>query len=309
MAGVERWYQKFEVLGEDSDTEAEAVPEVLDVQTERLLKALPPDVAESVRSTTNPRVREALLAINCFVSELHGPMEKTPARQQQLLQALSAALKSLEEGGEVETLLFRMRSVLQHPEVKAEKVEQALGACALLRGNLDKRVLLTIANASLDRLRELSASCLARICWSAASLQSGEPHEDLRRLLHSAMELAEGRLCDFGAEDASLLAWACATARPAGAQRLLLALERRLPEMDGASARIVAWALASLRPVAPCPEPVAPEAPEPPAVPDPECSDPGDFEELEAPLCFLDPRMPPQKAALASRPMTFVPVD
>eukprot|EP00439_Symbiodinium_sp_Y106_P034246 s3008_g4.t1 len=187
------WYQKFEALGEDSDTEAEAVPEVLDVQTERLLKALPPDVAESVRSTTNPRVREALLAINCFVSELHGPMEKTPARQQQLLQALSAALKSLEEGGEVETLLFRMRSVLQHPEVRAEKVEQALGACALLRGHLDKRILLTIANASLDRLRELSAPCLARLCWSAASLQSGEAHEDLRRLLHSAMELAEGR--------------------------------------------------------------------------------------------------------------------
>ena len=42
-------------------------------------------------------------------------------------------------------------------------------------------------------LRELSAPCLARLCWSAASLQSGEAHEDLRRLLHAAMELAEGR--------------------------------------------------------------------------------------------------------------------
>ncbi|CAE7243016.1 unnamed protein product, partial [Symbiodinium sp. KB8] len=135
----------------------------------------------------------ALLAINCFVSELHGPMEKTPARQQQLLQALSAALKSLEEGGEVETLLFRMRSVLQHPEVRAEKVEQALGACALLgRKHVEERILLAIAHASLDRLRELSAPCLARLCWSAASLQSGEAHEDLRRLLHAAMELAEG---------------------------------------------------------------------------------------------------------------------
>ena len=157
---------------------------------------------------------------------------------------LSTALKALEEGGEVETLLFRVCTVLRHPEISAGKVGQALGACALL-GNVDKRLVLAIAHASSDRVGELATPCLARVCWSAASLASSEVRDDALRLLRKALELAERRLADFVPEDASLLAWACATARPEGAEQLLRGLVKNNVPDSSPNGHVVSWALAS----------------------------------------------------------------
>ena len=216
MAPLERWYKKWEGLADDSDDTDSRSEYCL----EQAALKLPPDLAESLRRERNPRKRCALMAVNYFIGELHGPPQTTPSMQQRLLRALSDAMRNLEEGGEVETLLWQVRSVLLHPKVAHAKLEQAVGACALTISQFDSRLVKVILLACLDRIRDFSSASIARVCWSAACL-SDKTGDDASRLLQAALQCAEDKIQELGAEDASLLVWACETAHPSGTARFL----------------------------------------------------------------------------------------
>jgi len=215
MAPIERWYKKWEAI---EDSESEADKRELSEPVKHF-KHLPPDIATSLSQERNPEKREALLALNSFIAELHQPPQATPAQQQRLLPFLSRSLHALQEGGEVERLVWQVHAVLHHPKVSFKKLEECAGACALLQENdpVDPRLVSTILMSSRDRIDEFSASSLARTCWSAASLVSGG-NSEATLLLEKG--LAAERLTEFvpDTEDVSLvslLAWACAQPRSA----------------------------------------------------------------------------------------------
>ena len=219
MAPIERWYKKWDAL-EDSGDEAKK-PSYLPPQ--RTLKHLPADIAASVQEEQDPGKREALLALNSFIVELHNPPQPTPARQQRLLPFLSHSLKGLEEGGELERLLWQVHAVLHHPKVSHRKLEESAGACALLRDvdPIDPRLISTILRSTNERLQEFSASSLARTAWSAAVLVNSPVKSEASELLEKTLQRAEDLMTHFVAEDISLLAVACATGSPSCAPQLL----------------------------------------------------------------------------------------
>mmetsp|Transcript_133795 Transcript_133795/g.416142 ORF Transcript_133795/g.416142 Transcript_133795/m.416142 type:complete len:91 (+) Transcript_133795:193-465(+) len=87
-----------------------------------VLGSLPGEVVDAISAQPGRGRREALLALNCYVHELSGPPRRTPASQQLLLRALCGALRGLEEGGEVETLLLRLSEALRDTRVHPEHV-------------------------------------------------------------------------------------------------------------------------------------------------------------------------------------------
>lgn len=243
MDFIQRWNAKWDNLDVDSDGEDFGAAPVIDHATQEVLKSFPENVAESIARQPDRGKREALLALNCYTSELHGAPSSTPAVQQQLLGAVCDALRGLEEGGEVETLLFRLLEALSHPRVSPQHVEHAVGAMALLQPRLrDPRVTEVILRAGVRRVAEFPASCLARACWAAVALGESDAAASL---LNAAMPLAKQRAPDFAGDDVALFAWASAMARPPGAQAALLALldRARLAAPDSRDGRITAWAV------------------------------------------------------------------
>eukprot|EP00435_Cladocopium_sp_Y103_P028331 s1483_g7.t1 len=209
MAPIERWYKKWDLLKEDSaDSEQEQKQRT---ELEQVTH-LPQDIVATLNQERNPERREALLALNSFVAELHNPPRATPARQQHLLRFLSQSLRGLQEGGELERLVWQVHAVLHHPEVSHRKLEECAGACALLEETdpVDPRLTSAILSSSRDRIHEFSAASLARTCWSAASLAKFANNSEAALLLEKGLRCAEGKLADFVPEDVSLLAWACA---------------------------------------------------------------------------------------------------
>ena len=222
MAPIERWYKKWEAI-EDSESEADKRDLSEPVKH---FKHLPPDIATSLSQERNPEKREALLALNSFIAELHQPPQATPAQQQRLLPFLSRSLHALQEGGEVERLVWQVHAVLHHPKVSFKKLEECAGACALLQENdpVDPRLVSTILMSSRDRIDDFSASSLARTCWSAASLVKSGGNSEATLLLEKGLACAERMLTEFVPEDVSLLAWACA-AQPRSAAQFFAKLQ------------------------------------------------------------------------------------
>lgn len=236
MAPIERWYKKWDSLEEDSaDSEKERKLQRTELEQ---VTYLPQDIVASLNHERNPERHEALLALNSFVAELHNPPRTTPARQQHLLRFLSQSLRGLQEGGELERIVWQVHAVLHHPEVSHRKLEECAGACALLAETapVDPRLTSTILSSSRDRIHEFSAASLARTCWSAASLVKSSNNSEAALLLEKGLRCAEGKLADFVPEDVSLLAWAC-VAQPDRASNFfekLQAVARAVRETDNA---------------------------------------------------------------------------
>lgn len=243
MAGVQRWNAKWDDLEVDSDGEDTAPAPDLDQSTLDILKRFPPDVARELAQQKDPQKRDALLALNCYVCELHNTPRETPSMHQQLLGALCMAMRGLREGGENETLLVRIMEVLVHPRVDARHVEQAIGAMALMDPTArETRMVQVVLRAALQRCGEFSAQSLARACWAGATLGNSEA---TAALLYAAVPLVEKRAPDFQAADVALFAWACAVSQPPGARVALSALldGAELPLPDTRDAQVTAWAL------------------------------------------------------------------
>lgn len=243
MAPLERWYKKWETLEDDSDEQSVAKSNHAKDCGSLPLKHLPPDVAEALQQEKHPEQREALLALNSFIAELHKPPRSSPASLQRLLPFLSNSLRGLKEGGEVERLLWQVHAILHHPKVSHRKLEESAGACALcaLRdqedsatlSRLDLRLVSTILRSVTDRIHEFSACSLARTAWSAAALKHSNNSQNAHLshmhslhiqdsaslLLEKALQKAEDLLPHFVAEDISLLA-VCSTESPSGVELL-----------------------------------------------------------------------------------------
>eukprot|EP00747_Dinoflagellata_sp_TGD_P017874 gnl/TRDRNA2_/TRDRNA2_126117_c0_seq1.p1 gnl/TRDRNA2_/TRDRNA2_126117_c0~~gnl/TRDRNA2_/TRDRNA2_126117_c0_seq1.p1 ORF type:complete len:618 (+),score=95.43 gnl/TRDRNA2_/TRDRNA2_126117_c0_seq1:181-2034(+) len=247
MAGIARWYGKWDSLDVDSDGEdvQHRLP-VLDEATQEVLKTFPKDVAESVAREANPAKRDALLALNCYVCELQRIPRESPNVQQQLLSAVCQAARGLKEGGELETMLFKISDVLRHPRADPQHVEHAMGAMALMSPDMrDPRVLEVIIRSGVERIAAFSARCLARGSWSCASLLTNDTSDAAHAFLNTATALAEKRAPDFEANDVALFSWACVIGRPVAARDALRGILRsaKLPEADSQDARVTAWAL------------------------------------------------------------------
>lgn len=149
MAPIERWYKKWEDLEVEQPTESR-------------------------------EANEALLALNRFTAELQAAPEPTPLRQQRLLRSLSRALVKLEEGGEVERLLWQVQEVLKLAETS--KLEEAVGACALLRDDpVDPRLVALVLEA-MKRNVPGDEAARQRVAWAAAVLGTAEADDVLGAL-------------------------------------------------------------------------------------------------------------------------------
>eukprot|EP00438_Fugacium_kawagutii_P032663 Skav216059 [mRNA] locus=scaffold2261:79542:80546:- [translate_table: standard] len=201
MAPIERWYKKWEALSDSDDGQDGHVDPV--APTAAPLRHLPQDIATSLGQEKNPAKRQALLALNSFIAELHNPPAATPAQQQRLLQFLSKSLPGLQEGGELERLVWQVHAVLHHPKVLHQKLEECAGACALLQETtpVDPRLVSSILSSCGDRIAEFSAASLARTCWSAASLVKLSANSEATALLKKGLQCAESKLTNFSPED------------------------------------------------------------------------------------------------------------
>jgi len=238
MAGLERWNAKWDSLAE-SDEEV-----VLGPGEAELLKHFPPDLTRSIVREPGQGKRVALVSLNCYLMELQGPRSRRTQLHRVLL-GVCDAVRGLEEGGEVETLLLNILQALSHPSVCPENVQLSLEAAALLKRELrDSRVVQVIVQGTMKRLEEFSTAGLARVCWSAATMND----VDLASvLLEEAILLVVKRAKHFTSHDSAVLAWACAVGCPARSGDVLQALfdHAELPVLDSPDALIMAWAVAA----------------------------------------------------------------